>query len=125
MSEAVETSTTSFRQRKWHHRRDARFVLAVAAFIVLFYSWGFINGPDRIDADLTAQIEKSDALVNLVITSKFPAEEFHLGIFQEVGTIRGNKGRDTFLFRVKPKDVRMLARKYWIEKIALAPPMKF
>ena len=81
--------------------------------------------PDRIDADLTAQIEKSDALVNLVITSKFPAEEFHLGIFQEVGTIRGNKGRDTFLFRVKPKDVRMLARKYWIEKIALAPPMKF
>ena len=51
MSEAVETSTTSFRQRKWHHRRDARFVLAVAAFIVLFYSWGFINGPDRIDAE--------------------------------------------------------------------------
>jgi hypothetical protein len=117
--------STPMSQRKWHQRRDARFIFAVAAFLILFYSWGFINGPGRIDAGLTAQMENSEAPVNLVITSKFLAEEFHLGIFQEVGTIRGNKGRDTFLFRVKPKDVRMLSRKYWIENISLAPPMKF
>ena len=123
MSETMEASTI-FRQRKWHHRRDIRFILFVATFIVLFYGWGFIEGPSRIDTTLSAQIEKSDAPVDLVITSNFPAEEFHLGIFQEVGTIRGNKDRDTFLYRVKPKDVRMLARKYWIKRISLVPPKK-
>tara|TARA_B100000315_G_scaffold123899_1_gene113899 strand:+ start:6195 stop:6542 length:348 start_codon:yes stop_codon:yes gene_type:complete len=112
------------RQRRWHHRRDVRFVLAVAAFLILFYGWGFFYGPSRISDKLAAEIGKSDAPVDLVITSKFPAEEFHLGIFQEVGTIRGNEGNETFLYRVKPEDVRMLARKYWIDKISLAPPLK-
>lgn len=125
MSENAIMTSPSFRKRRWYHRRDLRFILFVTAFIVVFYSWGFVKGPSRIDATLMAQIEKSEAPVNLTITSKFPAEEFHLGIFQEVGTIRGNKGRDTFLFRVKPKDVRMLSRKYWVEKIRLAPPMKY
>jgi len=124
MSDTVITQQATFRQRRWHHRRDVRFVLAVAAFLFLFYGWGFYYGPSRLSDDLTAQLGNSDAPVNLVITSKFPAEEFHLGIFQEVGTIRGNEGRDTFLYRVKPGDVRMLARKYWIEQIDLAPPLK-
>ena len=121
----MNSEVSKFRKRRWHHRRDIRFILFVAAFIFLFYSWGFVNGPSRLAENLSSQMDKSDAPVDLVITSKFPAEEFHLGIFQEVGTIRGNKGRDTFLYRVKPGDVRMLSRKYWIEKINLAPPLKF
>ena len=44
-----------------------------------------------------------------------------MGVFQEVGTIRGNKGNDTFLFKVKPRDIRMLSRKYWINLIDLEP----
>ena len=124
MSDTVNSIQTNFRQRRWHHRRDVRFVLAVAAFLILFYSWGFFYGPSRLSDELAAQIGTSEAPVDLVIPSKFPAEEFHLGIFQEVGTIRGNQGNDTFLYRVKPADVRMLARKYWIKKINIAPPLK-
>ena len=34
--------------------------------------------------------------------------------------MRGSKGISSTLFRVKPRDVKMLARHYWIIRIELA-----
>jgi hypothetical protein len=114
---------SKWQSRRWYHRRDARFVLVVFGLVAVFYSWSYITGPSRLSINLSKLIENQETPVNLVITTNFPAQEFHLGVFQEVGTIRGSKGRDTLLYKVKPKDIRMLSRKYWIEQIDIAPPL--
>ena len=123
MSKKGTIKDSQWQPRRWYNRRDARFVLVVFSLVAIFYCWGYIMGPSRLSANLSQLIEKHDMPVNLVITSNFPAQEFHLGVFQEVGTIRGTKGRDTFLYKVKPKDIRMLSRKYWVERINVAPPL--
>ena len=109
--------------RRWYHRRDARFVLVILSLMAVFYSWSYITGPSRLSINLSKLLEKHEMPVNLVIRTNFPAQEFHLGVFQEAGTIRGSKGLDTLLYKVKPKDIRMLSRKYWIERIDIAPPL--
>ena len=109
--------------RRWYHRRDIRFVLVIISLVAVFYSWSYITGPSRLSINLSKLIENQETPVNLVITTNFPAQEFHLGVFQEAGTIRGSKGLDTLLYKVKPKDIRMLSRKYWIKRIDIAPPL--
>ena len=109
-------------QRRWYMRRDVLFCAVIGALLMTYYSWGFIEGPSRITSQLHAKMEANpETNLNIKITSNFPAQEFHMGVFQEVGTIRGNKGNDTFLFKVKPRDIRMLSRKYWINLIDLEP----
>ena len=114
---------SKWRPRRWYHRRDARFVLVILSLVTVFYSWSYITGPSRLSINLSKLLEKHEMPVNLVIRTNFPAQEFHLGVFQEAGTIRGSKGLDTLLYKVKPKDIRMLSRKYWIERIDIAPPL--
>jgi hypothetical protein len=114
---------SKWQPRRWYHRRDARFVLVILSLMAVFYSWSYITGPSRLSINLSKLLEKHEMPVNLVITTNFPAQEFHLGVFQEAGTIRGSKGLDTLLYKVKPKDIRMLSRKYWIERIDIAPPL--
>jgi hypothetical protein len=114
---------SKWQPRRWYHRRDARFVLVILSLMAVFYSWSYITGPSRLSINLSKLLEKHEMPVNLVITTNFPAQEFHLGVFQEAGTIRGSKGLDTLLYKVKPKDIRMLSRKYWVERINVAPPL--
>jgi hypothetical protein len=110
------------KQRRWYMRRDVLFCAVIGALLMTYYAWGFIEGPSRITNQLQAKIQTDEEItVNIKITSNFPAQEFHMGIFQEVGTIRDTKGNDTILFKVKPSDIRMLSRKYWINLIDLAP----
>ena len=44
-----------------------------------------------------------------------------MAVFQRYGSMRGTDDRNALLYRGKPSDVRTLSRKYWIEKIDLAP----
>ena len=124
MSKTMQISRPTLIKRSWHRRREIRFMLFVAAMLVIFWSWGLIQGPSRIAPPLAEKNSQGNTPVDLVVTSKFPAEEFHMGIYQEIGEIRGVERNDTFLYRVKPADVRMLSRKYWIETIRIAPPIK-
>ena len=109
------------RNRHWHGRRDIRFLLVVVVCFAIFTGYGFITGPSRITDRLHKALEASPERVNIVVTAKFPPEEFHMGIYQDVGAMRGSKGRSSTLFRVKPRNVKALARHYWIERIDLAP----
>jgi hypothetical protein len=111
----------TFRKRRWHHRRDVRFMLVVVACFAIFVGYGHITGPSRISDRLRAALDAGPKRVNIVVTAKFPPEEFHMGIYQDVGAMRGSKGKSSTLFRVKPRDVKMLARHYWIVNIDLAP----
>lgn len=120
---SVEQSTV-FRGRRWYQKRNIRFLIVVGALLVLFMGYGFVTGPARISDALKAQLDHGPKTVNIEVTAKFPPEAFHMGVYQELGAVRGNKGRTTTLFRVKPADVKKLSRRYWIERIDLAPAVK-
>ena len=123
MNKKDKIKDVQWQPRRWYHRRDTRFVLVIIILVAVFYSWSYITGPSRLSINLSKLIEKQETPVNVIITTKFPAQEFHLGVFQEAGTIRGSKGLDTLLYKVKPKDIRALSRKYWIKLIDIAPPL--
>jgi hypothetical protein len=113
--------TGRFAKKSWHQRRDLRFVLVVTALVGLYFGYGFATGPSRIDPVLQTVLAGNPARVNIVVISKFPPEEFHIGVYQWLGSMRGTEGNATLLYRVRPRDVRTLSRYYWIERITLAP----
>ena len=119
-----EIPEKKFKPRRWHHRRDLRFIAVVAIVLIGFYGYGFLTGPAKISPELLAHIESSDDRVNIEIKSRFAPEAFHMSIYQTVGSIRGSEGQVAKLYRVAPKDVTMLSRKYWVVKISAAPPQK-
>ena len=119
MAEAVPTAT-AFRRRRWYHRRDVRFVGVVAAALIIFYSHGFITGPDKISGALAEALAGGRARINIQVETLFAPEAFHMSVYQELGSMRGSEGKVTTLHRVKPADIHSLSRKYWVAKIDLA-----
>ncbi len=113
-------ANTKFRRRRWHHRRDIRFLIFVAAILAAYFGYGYATGPSRITDRLEIALDMDPPTVNIRVTSKFAPEAFHMGVYQDLGAMRGNKGNTTTLFRVTPGDVRKLSRKYWVERIDLA-----
>lgn len=120
---AIEGATTRFRKRRWRHRRDVRFIIVVGVILGLYYGYGYVTGPSRISDSLHERLDQGENRVNILITSKFAPEAFHMGVYQDLGSVRGTTERTTTLYKVEPADVRALSRRYWIEKIDLAPPL--
>lgn len=119
-----EAPVSEFKRRRWYHRRDLRFILAVIAALALFFGHGHLSGPAKVSEDLSKVLSQADGRVDIKVLAKFPPEAFHLGVYQNVGVVRGSEGRVTTLYKVKPEDVQHLSRHYWIERIDLAPPLK-
>lgn len=107
-------------RRRWYHRRDLRFVMVVAAILAAYYGYAFATGSGRITDRLHARLAEYPKRVNINVTTKFPPEAFHIGIYQRYGGMRGTRGSTATIFRVRPSDIRRLSRKYWIERIELA-----
>jgi len=95
-------------------------MIVVGVMVSLFYGYGFITGPSRITPRLHTAMQAGQDRVNIRVTSKFPPEQFHLSIYQDLGSMRGSEGNSSLLYRVKPGHVRTLSRYYWIETIDLA-----
>ena len=55
---------------------------------------------------------------------KFPPEEFHIRIYQQLGSMRGVKDSTAELVSVTPSGLSTLSQYYWIEKIDLKKPGK-
>jgi hypothetical protein len=108
-------------RRRWHRRRDARFVMAVAAVLLAYQGYGYAIGPGHITDRLQDRLARDPGRINIAVTSKFPPEAFHMEIYQRRGSMRGTRGNTAILYRVKPPDIAWLSRRYWIEKIDLAP----
>ena len=113
-------ASTEFRRRRWFHRRDLRFLIVVAAILMVYSGYGYVTGPGRITDRLQAALDRDPPTVNIRVTAKFPPEIFHIGVYQNHGAMRGTDGNTTTLFRVTPGDVRTLSRKYWVERVDLA-----
>ena len=117
---AESAASRTPKKRHWYLRRDVCFIMTVAVFLAVFYGHGFINGPLRLSDDLQIALDGNPAKVDIIITTKFPPEQFHLNIFQNLGSLRGTEKGRAILYSVRPADVRSLSRHYWIKKIHLA-----
>ena len=113
---------TGFRIRRWYHRRDVRFVGLIVVFVVAFQGYGYFTGPSRISESLQTALRAGEKKVDVLIWANFPAEAFHMELYQTMGAIRGEMDGAVRLANVEPKDIKFLSRKYWIKNIDLAPP---
>ena len=117
----IDAETRVFRRRRWYHRRDLRFVMVVGACLAAYYGHGYATAPDRLSDRLRARLAEDPARVNIDVTTKFPPEQFHMAVYQRYGSMRGTNGSTATLYRVRIADVRRLSRRYWVERIDLAP----
>jgi hypothetical protein len=119
-----EIQEKKFKPRRWHHRRDLRFITIVGMVLISFYGFGVLTGPAKISTKLMTEMESGDDRLNIEVKSRFAPEAFHMSIYQAVGSIRGSEGQVAKLYRVAPEDITMLSRKYWVLNITAAPPQK-
>lgn len=108
------------RLRRILQHTTIRFLLTVVVLLTIYHGFGYITGPSHLSEQLKIRLDENPERVNILVTSKFPSEEFHIGIYQNLGSLRGTEGRTAKLFNVKPRDVRTLSRFYWIDNLDLA-----
>ena len=123
--ETSDNQNSGYRRRRWYHRRDFRFIGLVLLFVLLFQGYGYLTGPSRIGDKLNQVIGAGEKKLDILVWAKFPAEAFHMELYQTLGAIRGEMDGAVRLGGITPSDVRFLSRKYWIKNIDLAPPEKF
>jgi hypothetical protein len=98
--------------------RTALFLLIVTA---LWIGWeGFLaaSAPGRVDAAVRLALDR-EPRINVAVALGFPPEDFHVRLFQGYGVVSGVRGTTVLLNRVRPEDVRRIARYYWVRRITL------
>jgi hypothetical protein len=98
--------------------RTVRFLLVMVALGVAWQAYVAARAPGRLDARLGAALDR-EPLVNVAVTLGFAPEDFHVRLFQGYGVVSGVRGPTVLLNRVRPDDVRRIARYYWVRRIAL------
>jgi hypothetical protein len=96
--------------------RPVKFLLAVALLWAGWQAYLTITARQRLDTTVAAALA-GGGLVNVAVTLGFAPEDFHLRIFQAHGVVSGVSGTTVLLNRVKPNDVRQIARYYWVQRI--------
>ena len=107
----------------WRRVREhptTRFLALAFALIVAYNGYLYVTGPSRMTDRLRARLAQGPPTVNVLVTAKFPPEEFHIRLLQQVGNMRGVEGSTAKLYTVTPANVRYIARHYWIRAIDLA-----
>ena len=102
---------------KLRRHRTLLFILVVAALLLGWETFLRLTAPGRIDTALYAALER-EPRVNVAVTLGFAPEDFHIRLFQEHGVVSGVKGTTILLNRVRPEDVRRIARYYWVKRIS-------
>ncbi len=121
VSQELDEVRPQRRRRAWHKRRDIRFIGFVALLWLAAQAYGMVTGPARVTDALSAALDENPKSLTLLVTAKFPPERFHTNVYNTIGVQRGTEGATTRLARVKPSDVRWIARQYWIDTVDLAP----
>ncbi len=111
-------------RRKWAAHPTVRFFSICFVLLALYWSFGYFSGPGRMTDRLNARLAENPARLNVAVTSKFPPEEFHISIYQRLGSMRGVRDSTAFLHTMTPGSVIYLSQYYWIDKIDLIPGKK-
>jgi hypothetical protein len=96
--------------------RTARFLLVVAVLWLGWEAYLMMSGARRLDPALARDLE-GGGLVNVAVTLGFAPEDFHIRIFQTHGIVSGVKGTTVLLNRVPAREVRTIARYYWVRTV--------
>jgi hypothetical protein len=107
--------------RRWAAHPTARFLALAVALLAAYNGYLYLTGPSRMTERLRARLAQGPTTVNVLVTAKFPPEEFHIRLLQQVGNMRGVEGSTAKLYTVTPTNVRYVAAHYWIRGIDLAP----
>ena len=114
--------TKSARKRRhWGEHPTVRFLALAVAVLTAYHGYLYLTGPSRMTDRLRARLAQGPATVNVLVTAKFPPEEFHIRLLQQVGNMRGVEGSTAKLYTITPANVRYVSRHYWIRGIDLAP----
>ena len=106
---------------RWGEHPTVRFLVLAVAVLVAYHGYLYLTGPSRMTDRLRARLAQGPATVNVLVTAKFPPEEFHIRLLQQVGNMRGVEGSTAKLYTITPANVRYVSRHYWIDQIDLAP----
>jgi hypothetical protein len=107
--------------RRWGEHPTVRFLALAFALLTAYNGYLYFSGPSRMTDGLRARLAQEPGTVNVRVTAKFPPEEFHVRLFQQVGNMRGVEGSTAQLYTITPANVRYLSRHYWIDRIDLVP----
>ncbi len=106
---------------RWRDHPTARFLGLAVALLAAYNGYLYLAGPSRMTDPLRTRLAEGPATVDVLVTAKFPPEEFHIRLLQQVGNMRGVEGSTAKLYTVTPANVRYISRHYWIERLDLAP----
>src|SRR5881628_1187153 len=106
---------------RWRGHPTVRFLALALAVLAVYHGYLYLAGPSRMTDRLRARLAQGPATVNVLVTAKFPPEEFHIRLLQQVGNMRGVDGSTAKLYTITPSNVRYVSRHYWIRGIDLAP----
>ena len=109
------------RFQRWRDHPTIRFLALAVAVLSAYNGYLYLTGPSRMTDRLRARLAQAPATVNVLVTAKFPPEEFHIRLLQQVGNMRGVEGSTAKLYTISPANVRYVSRHYWISGIDLAP----
>jgi hypothetical protein len=107
--------------RRWVEHPTARFLALALAVVAVYNGYLYVTGPSRMTDGLRDRLAQGPATVNVLVTAKFPPEEFHIRLLQQVGNMRGVEGSTAKLHTITPTNVRYISRHYWVRAIDLAP----
>jgi len=107
--------------KRWREHPTVRFLALALAVLAAYNGYLYLTGPSRMTDRLRARLGEGPAAVNVLVTAKFPPEEFHIRLLQQVGNMRGVEGSTAKLYTITPASVRYLSRHYWVDRIDLAP----
>ena len=119
MDDSATTPKSTTPERRWTQHPTVRFLAATALLFGLYYGYGYATAPSRLTPALKAHLATGPERLALLVTAKFPPEEFHIRIYQNLGSMRGVKGSTAELVSVTPSGLNTLSQYYWIEKIDL------
>jgi hypothetical protein len=101
----------------WLRQRTLLFLVAAGAAAGGWEAFVGLTAPGRIEPALRATL-RQEAPVDVTVTLGFAPEDFHIRLFQEYGVVSGVRGTTILVNRVRPVDVRRIARYYWVRRIS-------
>ncbi|MBI3129579.1 MAG: hypothetical protein HYZ11_18375 [Candidatus Tectomicrobia bacterium] len=101
-----------------------RFLFVCLVIIALYVGYGYATASGRLTSRLGERLARNPATLDILVTTPFPPEEFHIRIYQKIGNMRGVEGNSAKLYTVSASNVRYLSRYYWVQRLDLIPEEK-
>src|SRR5574341_2523663 len=89
--------------RELSRHKTVRFLLAVALVVGGAAAYGRLTAPWRIAPAVRAELARG-GYADIAVELPFKPEQFHINLFQQVGTVRGVRGDVVLIGRVHAAD---------------------